>query len=139
MVYDGDGNRVKKTVAGVTTTYLVDTQNPTGYAQVVQESMSGSNGTNRELSRAFVYGLERISQLRSYLINGTSHTQTSYYVYDGHGSTRALTDPNGAVTDTYDNVNRLKTKKPDPSFNAPTVTYTYSQIGGVDGRRSYAR
>ena len=28
MVYDGDGNHVKKTVAGVTTTYLVDTQNP---------------------------------------------------------------------------------------------------------------
>jgi len=29
-------------------------------------------------------------------------TQTSYHIYDGHGSTRALTDPNGAVTDTYD-------------------------------------
>ena len=27
---------------------------------------------------------------------------TSYYTYDGHGSTRALTDPNGEVTDTYD-------------------------------------
>jgi RHS repeat-associated protein len=102
IVYDGDGNRVSKTVAGVTTKYLVDPVNPTGYAQVVQESMSGSNSVNRELSRAFVYGLERISQLRSYLINGTSHTQTSYYAYDGHGSTRALTDPNGAVTDTYD-------------------------------------
>jgi YD repeat-containing protein len=42
MVYDGDGNRVQKTVAGVTTKYLVD-------------------------------------------------TQTTYYVYDGHGSVRALT------------------------------------------------
>jgi YD repeat-containing protein len=30
IVYDGDGNRVSKTVAGVTTTYLVDDQNPTG-------------------------------------------------------------------------------------------------------------
>jgi hypothetical protein len=28
IVYDGDGNRVSKTVAGVTTTYLVDTLNP---------------------------------------------------------------------------------------------------------------
>lgn len=27
---------------------------------------------------------------------------SDYYVYDGHGSTRALTDSNGAVTDTYD-------------------------------------
>jgi len=42
MVYDGDGNRVQKTVAGVTTKYLVDPQNPTGYAQVVYEMFSGS-------------------------------------------------------------------------------------------------
>jgi hypothetical protein len=35
-----------------------------------------------------VYGLERISQFRSYILNSASHTQTSYYVYDGHGSTR---------------------------------------------------
>jgi YD repeat-containing protein len=39
--YDGDGNRVSKTVAGVTTTYLVDTNNSTGYAQVVEESQGG--------------------------------------------------------------------------------------------------
>ena len=30
FVYDGDGNRVSKTVGGVTTNYLVDTVNPTG-------------------------------------------------------------------------------------------------------------
>jgi RHS repeat-associated protein len=102
MVYDGDGNRVQKTVGGVTTKYLVDTQSPTGYAQVVYETFSGSTSASRETSRTFVYGLERISQFRSYFINGMSHTQTSYYVYDGHGSTRALTDPTGAVTDTYD-------------------------------------
>src|SRR5437879_6403665 len=38
VVYDGDGNRASKTVAGVKTTYLVDTQNPTGYAQVITET-----------------------------------------------------------------------------------------------------
>jgi RHS repeat-associated protein len=102
MVYDGDGNRVQKTVAGVTTKYLVDTQSPTGYAQVVYETFNGSTSASREISRIFVYGLERISQFRSYVLNSASHTQTSYYVYDGHGSTRALTDPIGAVTDTYD-------------------------------------
>lgn len=37
LVYDGDGNRVAKTVAGATTKYLVDTENPTGYAQVIAE------------------------------------------------------------------------------------------------------
>jgi RHS repeat-associated protein len=102
MVYDGDGNRVSKTVAGVTTKYLVDPQSPTGYAQVVYETFSGSTSASHETSRIFVYGLERISQFRSYVLNSASHTQTSYYVYDGHGSTRALTDPSGNVTDTYD-------------------------------------
>ncbi len=38
---DGDGNRVSETVAGVTTNYVVDTQNPTGYAQVIDELQNG--------------------------------------------------------------------------------------------------
>ena len=37
FVYDGDGNRVAKTVGGVTTAFLVDSINPTGYAQVLDE------------------------------------------------------------------------------------------------------
>ena len=41
IVYDGDGNRVSKTVAGLTTTYMVDPFSITGYAQVVYESFSG--------------------------------------------------------------------------------------------------
>ena len=40
IVYDGDGNRVSDTVGGATTNYLVDTVNPTGYAQVVDELQS---------------------------------------------------------------------------------------------------
>lgn len=101
IVYDGDGNRVSKTVAGVTTTYLVDTLNPTGYAQVLAESFAGARGA-RELSHNYVYGLELISQARHYFTGTQSLTQTIYYVYDGHGSVRALTGPTGAVTDTYD-------------------------------------
>lgn len=106
-------NRVSKTAAGVTTTYLVDTLNPTGYAQVVNESFSGGTAGNREQNHAYVYGLELISQVRSYQANFNNLTQRIYYVYDavcasrmnlrdGHGSVRALTDPTGAVTDTYD-------------------------------------
>ena len=37
MVYDGDGNRVSQTAGGVTTTYLMDTLNPTGYSQLLDE------------------------------------------------------------------------------------------------------
>jgi RHS repeat-associated protein len=101
-VYDGDGNRVSKTVAGVTTTYLVDTLNPTGYAQVVYEVLSGSSAPNRELNHIYVYGLELLGQTRNYVASSQSNTQQIYYDYDGHGSVRALTDPNANVTDTYD-------------------------------------
>ena len=92
IVYDGNGNRRQKTVAGVTTIYWVAEQNPTGYAQVTQEE--ASNGAPLE---QYVYGLEQIARLQ---VNGTP--PTVYYVYDGHGSVRALTDQTGAVTDTYD-------------------------------------
>jgi YD repeat-containing protein len=102
IVYDGDGNRVAKTVAGVTTTFLVDTLNLTGYAQVVGETFSGSSSANRELTHTYVYGLALISQTRNYTVNSNSATQKIYYVYDGHGSVRVLTDPNGNITDTYD-------------------------------------
>jgi hypothetical protein len=46
IVYDGDGNRVAKTVGGVTTQYLVDDLNPTGYAQVVEESSAARSRGN---------------------------------------------------------------------------------------------
>jgi RHS repeat-associated protein len=92
IVYDGDGNRVSETVGTVTTNYLVDTVNPTGYAQVVDELQSGT------VSRTYSYGLERISEAQS--ISGTA--TTSFYGYDGHGSVRQLTGSTGAVTDSYD-------------------------------------
>src|SRR3989442_520561 len=56
VVYDGDGNRVSETVGAVTTKYLVDTLNPTGYAQVVDELVGGS------VTRTYAYALERISE-----------------------------------------------------------------------------
>jgi len=89
--YDGDGNRVSKTVSGVTTTYLVDTNNPTGYAQVVEELQGG------QVTRQYTYGTDLISQRQ--LISG--QWSMSHYGYDGHGSVRFLTDSTGAVTDTY--------------------------------------
>jgi RHS repeat-associated protein len=88
-VYDGDGNRVAKTAIGITTRYLVDTKNPTGNAQVVEEIQEGA------ILKTFTYGYERISQQ----IVGSS---LSFYQYDGHGSVRLLTAPIGSVTDTYD-------------------------------------
>src|SRR5262249_13092185 len=91
LVYDGDGNRVSKTVGGVTTNYLVADQNLTGFAQVLDELQSGA------VSRTYSYGLTLISQK---LVTGGS--QFSFYGFDGHGSVRFLTSGTGAITDTYD-------------------------------------
>jgi RHS repeat-associated protein len=91
-VYDGDGNRVAKVVGGVTTRYLVDDLNPTGYLQVLEE-VSGSS-----VQSLFTYSDVLVSQTR----NPGAGPQTSYYGYDSHGNVTYLTDGSGAVTDTYD-------------------------------------
>ncbi len=97
MVYDGDGNRVAKTLNGITTRYLVDDLNPTGFAQVIIASIANSAGEQRQ----YVYGLERLSQRRVFTLSGAP-AETRFYGYDGHGSVRLLTDAAGTVTDTYD-------------------------------------
>jgi RHS repeat-associated protein len=90
LQYDGDGNRVAKTVGATTTRYLVDDLNPTGYPQVAEEL------TNGAASRTYTYGLQRISQYQP--ISGTA----SFYQYDGGGNVRQLTNIAGAVTDQYE-------------------------------------
>jgi len=89
---NGDGAWVKKTVGGTTTFYLVDDRNPTGYAEVVEEHQS-VNGGAATLTAVYTHGLDLIAQRRSGSVR--------YFSYDGHGSTRLLTDASGAVTDTY--------------------------------------
>jgi len=92
LLYDGDGNRVAKTVNGVTTRYLVDTLNPTGYAQVVEETVNGV------VQRQYTYGRQRISE--NQVIQGA--WTPSFYEYDGGGSVRQLTNSAGQVTDSYE-------------------------------------
>jgi RHS repeat-associated protein len=92
IVYDGDGNRVAKTVGGVTTKYLVDDLNPTGYLQVLEEVSGGA------VQVAYTYGTTLASQTHQPGVAG----QTSYFGYDAHGNVAFLTDATGAVTDTYD-------------------------------------
>jgi RHS repeat-associated protein len=91
FVYDGDGNRVARSVNGVTTRYLIDTNNPTGYAQVIDEIR------DNQVSRTYTYGHSLISQRQ--LIN--SQRLVSFCGHDGHAGVRMLTDLTGATTDTY--------------------------------------
>ena len=86
-VYDGDGNRISRTASGVTTKFLVDENNPTGWPQVAEELVSGS------VVAQYTHGLMRISQNRS----GTVH----YYGYDDGGSVRQLLNTTGTITDTF--------------------------------------
>jgi RHS repeat-associated protein len=93
MIYDGDGNRVGKSVNGVPTYYLVDDLNPTGYTQVVEELNAAG-----VVQRQYTYGLQRISE--NQFINGA--WTPSFYGYDGGGNVRNLTNSAGAVTDEYE-------------------------------------
>jgi len=91
MVYDGDGNRVSETTGGVTTKYLIDSLNPTGYAQVLDELVSGA------VTKTYTYGLQGISENQ---LVGSTWTP-SFYGYDGHGNVRFLTSTTGVLGNTY--------------------------------------
>lgn len=84
--YDGDGVRIRQTLAGEETRFLLDKNRD--YAQVLEE-YTPSNIINA----SYVYGHDLISQSRD--------TERSFYHVDGLGSTRALTDVNGLITDSY--------------------------------------
>jgi RHS repeat-associated protein len=93
MIYDGDGNRVAKMVNGVTTYYLVDDLNPTGYPQVVEELTA-----NGAVERQYTYGLQLISQNQM-----VSNAWTpSFFETDGAGSVRQLSSAAGVPTDAYE-------------------------------------
>ena len=91
ITYDGAGNKVAETVNGVTTKYLIDSNNPTGYSQVVEEIVDGA------VTRRYTLGHWIISETQN--ISGT--WTTSFYGYDGHNSVRFLTNASGTVTDNY--------------------------------------
>jgi RHS repeat-associated protein len=84
--YEADGNRVAQVVDGQETRYLIDANRP--LAQVLLEYSPGG-----VIQVSYGYGLNLISQDRGGV--------RSFYHTDGLGSTRALTDPTGRVTDAY--------------------------------------
>jgi len=84
--YNHNGIRTSQTTGGVTTDFVVDSNRD--YSQVLLEL---ENGT--EVVR-YTYGHDLISQEKG--------GNTSFFLYDGLGSTRALSDSDGTITDTYD-------------------------------------
>lgn len=94
--YNGDGERVARTAGGVTTQYLVDELNPTGWPQVVEEVVGAG------VVRVYSYGRQRLSVSQVAGMSGTVLANTHWYGYDGGGHVRWLADASGTVTDRYD-------------------------------------
>lgn len=119
FAYDHDGHRVNQTVvAGATTNYLWDPYS--AYSDVVLETNgSGVPQVSYELTNG-----EVISQTRS----GT----VSYYLPDGQGSTRALTNTSGTVTDTY-NYDAFGKLANSTGTTTNSYLYTGQQFDSVTG------
>jgi uncharacterized delta-60 repeat protein len=89
--YDNDGVRVSEITGSLSTYYLNDPNNPTGYSKAIQESATVGGSPNRS------YVLGQKVEAQSDATNGTL-----YFVTDGHGSTRAVANSSGVVVQTYD-------------------------------------
>lgn len=85
--YDINGNRTGVQSVNADQRFLVDPQNPTGYAQVVETRDGGGNLLTR-----YTYGTDLIS---------ADSGLPSYYHTDAHGNTRLLTNATAQATDSY--------------------------------------
>jgi RHS repeat-associated protein len=85
--YNGDGHRVKRTISGQTTRFVIDPNR--GLPEVLAET--SDSGT---VLRNYVYGYGLVEQI-------DSAKTARYYHFDPTGSTLALTNAAGAVTDSY--------------------------------------
>jgi RHS repeat-associated protein len=85
--YDGAGNRMSASRGGAARRYVLDRAGR--LAQVLAETDSAGN-----ITAYYVYGLGLISGIDP---NGDAH----YYHYDSRGSTIALTDATGQITEAY--------------------------------------
>lgn len=83
--YDPEGNRISVTAGGQTTRFVV---NPAGLSQVLMRKKPDGTKT------FYVYGAGLLYEV-------DSSTNPQYYHYDLRGSTVAITDQTGRVTDRY--------------------------------------
>jgi RHS repeat-associated protein len=79
------------------TTYLNDPLNITGYSQVLKQ-IETDNKTGEETHIIYIIGHQRISQI---VTDKYSNQQEYYFTFDGHGSTRVLTDLARAIVQLY--------------------------------------
>ena len=86
FAYDADGTRVAKSSAAGTIRYLVDSVNPTGLRQALEERDAGG-------------GLVATHQFGLGLLSSSKNSVERYVLTDGQASVRMLADAAGQVTD----------------------------------------
>jgi RHS repeat-associated protein len=87
--YDSTGMRAARTVgSNLTTKFLNDKLNPTGYAKAIEESTSAG------VKRSYLLGIDILMQADA---DGTVQL-----IKDGHGTTRALVNLLGAITQMFE-------------------------------------
>lgn len=79
--YDGDGDRVSRTVGGTTTRYLLDKQSP---LTLVLSETTGSAVTRYLHGPTGIFGQQDNTQ--------TANWSPAYMLHDGLGSVRAVSD-----------------------------------------------
>jgi RHS repeat-associated protein len=89
---DGDGTFESSKL----TEYLNDPLNITGYSQVLKQTETDRE-TGEQTTVTNIIGLYKIAQIT--VKNGSK--EELYFTFDGHGSTRSLTDYIGAVVELY--------------------------------------
>jgi RHS repeat-associated protein len=93
--YDEAGQRVtQRTGSGDVTFFVNDKNNPNGYPQILEQKV-GTAISTAVLDRSYVLGLRVEGQYDS--VDGAL-----YFVRDGHGSNRLLTDGAGDAMELYD-------------------------------------
>ena len=96
-IYDDNSIRIEETtdVSGLLSSvyYLIDGNNPTGYAQVIEQS--ATPGTP---AITYIWGETLIQQDNA---PGTTNAGIYYLIADAHGSTRMLVNSTGSVVQTY--------------------------------------
>ena len=85
--YDGNGNRMSVHRDGLVTRYILDRNSP--LTQILAETDASGN-----ITAYFVYGLGLVSRIEA-------GGDTRFYHFDSRGSTVALTDAAGQITDSY--------------------------------------
>jgi len=125
FLYNDSGIRVQKTTGTTATHYLVDANNHTGYAQVLEEFQE--SGGSPTLSRSYVLGDDVLAQCT------TTTADPAYLLYDGHGSTRQLLHTATAdVTAQYNYDGYGKSLTQLPSNPETSLLYTGEQYEQYD-------